>query len=172
MCGGSDVTVEREEAAAAAADEAAEGLAAACIGLAPAQQVRGIRLSPNFLRPRTKPRRARSPVDLRSFLQTGALAARRREQLNRCRLASFPAPPPPPQPHDRASSTADGDGGSGYGGAIDRPQPLLNDFTATPLRPAVRIFSGVRSLPHVALRGRSLVLADSGAVAFYQVTVA
>ncbi|KAG2428922.1 hypothetical protein HXX76_011166 [Chlamydomonas incerta] len=140
VCGGSGVAVEAEEATAAAADEAAEGLAAACIGLAPPQQ-------------------------------NGALAARRREQLNRCRLASFPAPPPPSQPHDRASSAGDGDGGSSYGGGVDRLQPLLNEFTASPLRPAVRIFSGVRSLPHVTFRGRSLVLADSSAVAFYQVAV-
>ncbi|KAG2432066.1 hypothetical protein HYH02_013134 [Chlamydomonas schloesseri] len=143
VCGGSDVPVEREEAAAAAADEAAEGLAAACIGLSLAQQ-------------------------------TGALAARRREQLNRCRLASFPPPPHPQQPHDGTSSPGPGDGdSSSYGGAADRPhvQPLLSDFTGLPLRPAVRIFSGVRSLPHVTLRGRSLVLADSGAVAFYQVAL-
>ncbi|GLC48918.1 hypothetical protein PLESTB_000162900 [Pleodorina starrii] len=98
---------------AAAADEAAEGLASAAVGLTPPSQV-------------------------------GPAAQRRHEQLALCRQVEF-------RPRD------------------DPLVPVVPSHQAAPLRPCVRIFSGTRTVPHVTLRGRSLVFADNGSTAFYSV---
>ncbi|KXZ46986.1 hypothetical protein GPECTOR_39g480 [Gonium pectorale] len=105
-----------ELAAAAAADEAAEGLAGAAVGLPP-------------------------------VLQVGPGAHRRQEQLHRCRQLSL---------HARLDP------------ATGQAVPVIA-ADAPALRPAVRIFSSASTVPHVSLRGRSLVLADSATLAIYSV---
>ncbi|PNH10755.1 WD repeat domain-containing protein [Tetrabaena socialis] len=68
--------------------------------------------------------------------------ARRAEQLAWCRALAFPA----------AASMS----------------PLL-PAAASPLRPAVRLFTSMRAVPQLALRGRSLALLDSSSLALYHI---
>ncbi|EFJ51518.1 hypothetical protein VOLCADRAFT_103429 [Volvox carteri f. nagariensis] len=84
-------------------------------------------------------------VGLSPLSPTGPAAQRRLEQLQVCRQLSF-------RPAEQSLT------------------PVVAAHQAAPLRPCVRIFSGTRSVPHVTLRGRSLVLADNSSTAFYSVT--